>query len=199
MKLCFYSLYLNISSVLVNDDLFLIPYHSLRIFVNKMFNKSYILLFFVLEIIVIISADESKTISVNIKSGIINGKTETFDGKEVNQFLGIPYAEKPLGDLRFKKPLPIKQWSEPIEATNWPNPCLQNELYLYLEPNKNVSEDCLYLNIWSPDISESDSDLKAVMFWIHGGALVVGSASELYSGVVLSTKGDVVVVTINYR
>ena len=163
-----------------------------------MFNKSYILLFFVLEIIVIISADESKTISVNIKSGIINGKTETFDGKEVNQFLGIPYAEKPLEDLRFKKPLPIKQWSEPIEATNWPNPCLQNE-FIHLKPNKNSSEDCLYLNIWSPDISESDSDLKAVMFWIHGGALILGSGSGLYSGGVLSTKGDVVVVTINYR
>jgi carboxylesterase type B len=117
----------------------------------------------------------------------------------VNVFLGIPYAEPPIGDLRFKRPLPVKQWSDPINAVNWPNSCPQIELITPFLWNKNFSEDCLYLNIWSPLISGSD-ELKPVMFWIHGGALLLGSSvQQHYSGEVLSTKGDVVVVSINYR
>jgi carboxylesterase type B len=61
----------------------------------------------------------------------------------------------------------------------------------------NMSEDCLYLNIWSPKI---DSQLKPVMFWIHGGGFISGTASlELFNGEVMASRGDVVVVTINYR
>jgi len=162
-----------------------------------MLNKSFILVLFLLEIIINIKANE---ISVEIKNGRINGKKETIDGKDLNIFLGIPYAEPPIGDLRFKKPLPVKQWSQPINAYNWPNPCFQRELLPQFARNRNYSEDCLYLNIWSPLTSGSNDDLKPVMFWIHGGALLIGSSSEnIYSGETLSTKGDVVVVSINYR
>jgi para-nitrobenzyl esterase len=60
-----------------------------------------------------------------------------------------------------------------------------------------MSEDCLYLNIWSPKIG---TQLKPVMFWIHGGALFGGTASfELFNAEILASRGDVVVVTINYR
>lgn len=65
--------------------------------------------------------------------------------------------------------------------------------------NKNVSEDCLYLNVWSPVNSNGDAP-KAVMVWIHGGGLLVGSPSEYsYHGDMLSARGDVVVVSMSYR
>jgi carboxylesterase type B len=163
--------------------------------------KSFILSIFLLEIISVIKSEEnnSNSISVTIKNGKINGKTENFDDKEVNVFLGIPYAEPPIGDLRFKKPLPVKEWSEPIDATKWSSPCQQTQRHKGFL-NDNFSEDCLHLNIWSPLISDSSDELKPVIFYIHGGALLYGSSNqEFHNPIVLSVKGDVVVVTINYR
>ncbi len=167
-----------------------------------MFVKSFLLILFLLETIVIIKSNESENnaISVTIKNVKINGRKEKIDGKDVNVFLGIPYAEPPTGELRFKKPLPVKQSAQIIDATEWPNPCFQIPMLPQNFNNKNFSEDCLYLNIWSPLISDTSDELKPVMFWIHGGALLIGSSVEYYfNGEVLSTKGDVVVVTINYR
>jgi len=163
--------------------------------------KSFILAIFLFEIICVIKTEEndSNSISVTIKNGKINGKTDTFDGKEVNVFLGVRYAEPPIGDLRFKKPLPVKEWSEPIEATKWSSPCQQTQRHKGFL-NNNFSEDCLHLNIWSPLISDSSDELKAVIFYIHGGVLLYGSSNEeFHNPIVLSVKGDVVVVTINYR
>lgn len=150
-------------------------------------------------------------VNVRVKNGQIIGKRESQFGKELNVFLGIPYAEPPLGNLRFKRPVPVKEWSEPIESFEWPNPCFQktfvhnfNRTNRFKQNEKlaDISEDCLYLNIWSPvDVRNVDeNNLKAVMFWIHGGALYFGSSIEYqYNGEVLAAKGDVVVVTINYR
>jgi carboxylesterase type B len=164
--------------------------------------KNFLLILFLVETIVIIKSNESENnaISVTIKNVKINGRKEKINGKEVNVFLGIPYAEPPIGDLRFKKPLPVKQSAQNINAIDWPNPCSQIPKWPQNYRNKNFSEDCLYLNIWSPLISDTSDELKPVMFWIHGGALLYGTSVEYYySGEVLSTKGDVVVVTINYR
>jgi carboxylesterase type B len=136
-------------------------------------------------------------ITVTIKSKQFNGLKKTIDGNEIDYFLGIPYAEPPIGKLRFKKPQPFN-YENAINATKWPNVCFQagnieNGLYT----NTNMSEDCLYLNIWSPKI---ETELKPVMFWIHGGGLVFGSSSyDLYNPEILASRGDVVVVTFNYR
>ncbi|CAG2115452.1 unnamed protein product, partial [Medioppia subpectinata] len=115
-------------------------------------------------------------------------------------FLGIPYAEPPVGDLRFKKPMPVREaWPKPVGATKWPKACIHAKLHNYYL-NADMSEDCLYLNVWSPALPESNTTLKPVMFWIHGGGVLFGSAVEKwYSGHVLSAMGDVVVVTFNYR
>jgi carboxylesterase type B len=161
-----------------------------------MFNKFIVNLILVLSVTII----ESNIISVTTKNGIINGIRKTFDGKEFDRFLSIPYAEPPIGDLRFKRPVSAKKWSKPIDASKWPNPCHQHKDFgaLFFH-NKNFSEDCLYLNIWSP-VSNPTIKSKAVLFWIHGGAFQFGSSAERYTGgEVLSTRGDVVVVTINYR
>jgi cholinesterase len=141
-------------------------------------------------------------VSVTVKNGRINGRQQVVDGKRVNVFLGIPYAEPPIGNLRFRKALPVKQWSEPIEANRWGNPCVQVLAFDTFIENKNFSEDCLYLNVWSPIGNEkiSDQNLKAVMFCIHAGGYYSGASNEYYyNGEMLSTKGDVVVISINYR
>ncbi|CAG2174293.1 unnamed protein product [Oppiella nova] len=139
------------------------------------------------------------TIAVRLKSGSINGKRMTFDGKSLSVFLGIPYAKPPVNELRFQKPQPIQHIPDPYDATQWPKACIHQKLHEnYLNPE--MSEDCLYLNIWSPSEPKPTGALKPVMFWIHGGAMQFGSSVEKwYSGQALAAMGDVVVVTINYR
>ncbi|CAG2112292.1 unnamed protein product [Medioppia subpectinata] len=149
------------------------------------------------------NTDNDQTVSVRIKNGIINGLRETtVDGRELNVYRGIPYAEPPVGDLRFRKPLPRNQWSEPLNAFNYSKACYQSIGFVKSQQNwsdDDFGEDCLYLNIWSP-VTADDESPKAVMFWIHGGALMVGSAHENhYEGHVLSGLGDVVFVSVNYR
>ena len=76
----------------------------------------------------------------------------------VNAWLGIPFAEKPIGDLRFKRPVPVKNWQETLNATKLPNSCYQVDDMVIpnfegvqiWNSNTEVSEDCLYLNIWAP-------------------------------------------------
>jgi len=129
----------------------------------------------------------------------IDGKVVNVFDKRVKQFLGIPYAEPPIGKFRFKRTTAIKKSSEPIDATKWPNPCLQVPISADIHLNKNFSEDCLYLNVWSP-VFDPDKELRPVLFWIHGGAFRFGSSSEKwYIGDILSIKGDVIVVTVNFR
>ncbi|XP_069848597.1 cocaine esterase-like isoform X2 [Dipodomys merriami] len=124
----------------------------------------------------------------------------------VHTFLGIPFAKPPVGPLRFAPPEPPEPWSGMRDATSYPAMCLQNadtmrELAVTLLnltlPHTPVSEDCLYLNIYSPAHAHEGSNLP-VMVWIHSGALVMGMAS-LYDGSTLAATEDVMVVTIQYR
>lgn len=159
---------------------------------------------FLISVFVIITLNSAKSddsVEVRIENGLIRGKRLWFAGREYNQFLGIPYAEPPVETLRFKKPVPPKEKITLLEAYEWPDSCVHNR-YSSVDHyfSDRMSEDCLYLNIWSPIAPESTDSLKPVMFFIHGGGLDFGSSSEdTYSGHVLATKGEVVVVTINYR
>ena len=138
-------------------------------------------------------------VSVRLKNGDVLGRVDSSTG--LTTFLGIPYAQPPIGWLRFRKPFPVEPWSQPKQALEWPRPCYQHHPFPNTFKNQEWSEDCLYLNIWSPhDVKKTEDELRPVMFWIHGGALIVGSsAEEWYNGAVLALEGDVVVVTINYR
>jgi para-nitrobenzyl esterase len=134
------------------------------------------------------------------------------DGSAEAVFLGIPYAAPPIGDLRWRSPEPITPRQGVQPATEFAPACIQgtneNSFLSYIartlgqDPTQvpvlsSVSEDCLYLNVWTPNLG--GEDLAPVMVWFHGGANVAGSASEpLYHGANLARKG-VVVVTINYR
>ncbi|XP_012868196.1 PREDICTED: pyrethroid hydrolase Ces2e-like isoform X1 [Dipodomys ordii] len=122
----------------------------------------------------------------------------------VHTFLGIPFAKPPVGPLRFAPPEHPEPWSGVRDATSYPAMCLQNaDLMNSLKTGKltippiAMSEDCLYLNIYSPASAQEDSNLP-VMVWIHGGGLIVGLASW-YDGSRLAAIENVVVVTIQYR
>uniref|UniRef100_A0ACB8EAP0 Uncharacterized protein n=1 Tax=Sphaerodactylus townsendi TaxID=933632 RepID=A0ACB8EAP0_9SAUR len=127
--------------------------------------------------------------------------------RDVDVFLGIPYAKPPVGNLRFAPPVQADPWSGQRDATSYPPMCLQDpELGQGLSDafttrkekvQLTVSEDCLYLNIYT--VAHSDTKPKLpVMVWIHGGGLLVGAAST-YDGAALAASEDVVVVAIQYR
>nr|XP_003218004.1 PREDICTED: acetylcholinesterase [Anolis carolinensis] len=140
---------------------------------------------------------------VNTSSGPINGKALTIGSGSVRAYLGIPYAEPPLGKLRFQKPLPHKPWSQIFEATNFGNACLQSVLSQTPEeklwnPNRPLSEDCLFLNIWVPHPQPSVP--IPILVWIHGGGFVAGTSSlDLYNGASLAATENVIVASMNYR
>lgn len=135
---------------------------------------------------------------------------ESSTGRLLNQFLGIPYAQPPIESLRFRKPLPWQPKEgqvREIVATKWASRCFQVAIPFlegkpdpYLQDNSpQFSEDCLYLNVWTPVVT-ANTKLRPVLVWIHGGGLIYGSSSfELYNGETLASKADAVIVSINYR
>ncbi|CRZ16132.1 carboxylesterase/lipase family protein [Mycolicibacterium neworleansense] len=109
-------------------------------------------------------------------------------------FAGIPYGAAPVGPMRFAAPAPAPAWPGERDATR-PGPrCIQDP---DADPERgaNTAEDCLSLNVWTPPVS---GELRPVMVWIHGGAFVGGS-SGIYDAARLAARGDIIVVTINYR
>ncbi|XP_051025090.1 carboxylesterase 1E [Acomys russatus] len=141
--------------------------------------------------------------------GKVLGKYVTLEGfpQPVAVFLGVPFAKPPLGSLRFAPPQPAEPWSFVKNATSYPPMCSQDpvtgQIVNDLLTNRKetislrVSEDCLYLNIYTPADLTKSSRLP-VMVWIHGGGLVLGGAST-YDGLALSIHENVVVVVIQYR
>lgn len=140
---------------------------------------------------------------VTTKLGTILGTVREVDvfGQQMktNRYFGIPYGEPPVGELRFKKPVPKKSLHSPFDATKHGKTCSQM-LTLPMPENKNISvgEDCLTLNVYVPVGRHGSQGNLAVMVWIHGGAFVSG-ASQPYVSDTLSVHGNVIVVTINYR
>ncbi|MEW8563416.1 MAG: carboxylesterase family protein, partial [Candidatus Thiodiazotropha sp.] len=136
--------------------------------------------------------------SVETRLGKIVGTTKEVDvfGKKmtVDKYHGIPYAEPPVGDLRFKKPVPKESLPSPFQATKHGSICYQINLFPGLD-NLTRSEDCLFLNIYAPS---KRKEPLAVMVWIHGGGFMCG-ASDLSISDTLASYGDVIIVTVNYR
>ena len=128
-----------------------------------------------------------------IDSGVIIG-TEQGD---IAAFLGIPYAAPPVGPLRFRPPQPVAPWKTPLATTAVSGYCSQARAGVAMG-----SEDCLYLNVWTrrPPDGKPVTGKRPVMVFIHGGGYQAGSGSyPYYGGRILAEKGDVVVVTLNYR
>ncbi len=114
----------------------------------------------------------------------------------INGYLGIPYAAPPVGNLRWKPPMPPEPWKESRRMNKFGPACPQSQSIL-IQKIEEMSEDCLSLNIWTPANSESES--LPVMMFLHGGAFARGRGSEpMYNKTHLVQKG-VVLVTVNYR
>ncbi len=133
---------------------------------------------------------------VRTASGLVEGRMSA-DGT-VRIFEGIPYAAPPVGNLRWKPPQPVPAWDGVREAAAFGDHCVQGNIYGDINfRDRGPSEDCLYLNVWTPAKS-ADANLP-VMVWIHGGGFAAGSASVgREDGEMLAKKG-VVVVSMNYR
>lgn len=114
-------------------------------------------------------------------------------GDGFRQFQGIPFAAPPVGELRWRSPRPPEPWTEPREATRPGNRCAQGGV----TGTPSTEEDCLYLNLTTPD-SARPGHLKPVMVWLHGGGLAGGDASEIDPHR-MAVSGDVVVVATNFR
>lgn len=149
------------------------------------------------------SASEDDTVVVT-SSGPVQGKRLTTSSGTVTAFLGIPYAEPPVGSLRFQKPHPHQPWNRILEATSFGNSCYQQsldpssyerELYSGSDSTLPLSEDCLFLNIWVPHPRPSAP--ASVLVWIHGGGFLSGSGSLDRS--FLAAAENIIVASMNYR
>jgi para-nitrobenzyl esterase len=131
---------------------------------------------------------------VDVTGGRIAGSI--VDG--LSEFKGIPFAAAPLGDLRWRAPQPVKPWAGIRQSTTFGPACMQNPTALSRQaPGISQSEDCLYLDIWSP--AKSSQERLPVMAWIYGGGFSGGMTSApLYDGANFARKG-VVFVSISYR
>jgi len=135
-----------------------------------------------------------------------SGPVQGLMGSGVQTYLGIPFAQAPVGALRWAAPQKMPPWSQVFQATAFGPSCTQSFDYYAANPENckgytrgkcyGYTEDCLSLNVWTPSTSGS----RAVMVWIHGGCYVSGSASDpQYNGSALAVQEDVVVVSIQYR
>jgi para-nitrobenzyl esterase len=133
---------------------------------------------------------------VQITQGQLEG-TKSADGK-IRGYLGVPFAAPPVGALRWKPPQPSPKWTGVKSATAFGSRCMQGRPYadmIFRDPA--ASEDCLYLNVWTPATSAGAK--LPVMVWIYGGGFAAGAASEpRQDGEALAHKG-VIVVSMNYR
>ncbi|XP_006825267.1 butyrylcholinesterase isoform X2 [Saccoglossus kowalevskii] len=141
---------------------------------------------------------------VNTRNGQLRGTRRDLFNGNVDSFLGIPYANPPVGELRFKVTEPyLRPWEGVRDATEFSNACSQVPVQsdfrgeTMWDVNAPISEDCLYLNVWSPFPTPSKA---AVMVWIPGGGLTSGASSvDLYDGATLADAEQVIVVSVNYR
>lgn len=139
---------------------------------------------------------------VRVEGGLVSGVSGS--DATVRVFKGIPYAAPPVGNMRWRDPQPAKAWEGVLKADHFGPSCMQgppqnfgpytSEFLIAPQP---ISEDCLYLNIWTA--ARSASERRPVFFWMHGGGLSAGSGSiPIYDGEALAKKG-IVFVNINYR
>ena len=128
---------------------------------------------------------------VKVEGGLLQGSVE--GGLTI--YRGIPYAAPPVGDLRWRAPQPAPKWQGVRDAKEFGRACIQTNAAISNLPAP--SEDCLFLNVWTP--AKSAKENLPVMYWIHGGGFTAGTPAEkTYDGEWLAQKG-VVVVSVGYR
>ncbi|XP_064471267.1 acetylcholinesterase-1-like isoform X2 [Ornithodoros turicata] len=140
--------------------------------------------------------------------GEVTGRQITQNGKTVNTYFGIPFAEPPIGQLRFRKPKPARPWTGVLNATSMSPGCVQTSFHLNDVVFVNMSdttEDCLTLNIWVPENSCSNGTVSCgermpVFVFIYGGAFQWGTSSlSIYDGTAFAARTGMIYVSFNYR
>ncbi|XP_072397494.1 juvenile hormone esterase-like isoform X2 [Diabrotica undecimpunctata] len=134
---------------------------------------------------------------VQIAEGKISGGTRTdFNGDKFHSFLCIPYGKAPVGDLRFKAPLPVEPWDGIKEVITEDKTGFQKNIFL---KEYTGQEDCLSLHVFTKKLPHEEDKLKPVMVYIHGGGFIMGShETTMYGPEYLMTE-DIVLVSITYR
>jgi len=137
---------------------------------------------------------EKKLPTVKTANGILQGTAVS----GISEFKGIPFAQPPVGDLRWKEPQPVKNWEGTRIADHFGPRAMQLPVYSDMKfRSDGVSEDCLYLNVWTP--AKSDKEGLPVLVYFYGGGFVAGDGSEFrYDGEAMARRG-IVAVTVNYR
>ncbi len=133
---------------------------------------------------------------VQTANGTVEGQGAQPSGVRI--FRGIPFAQPPIGDLRWREPQPVKNWKGVRQAKDFGPRCMQARIYDDMIFRSNgVNEDCLYLNVWTP--AKSNRERLPVLVYFYGGGFVSGDGSEpRYDGESMAAKG-IVVVTLSYR
>lgn len=160
---------------------------------------------------VLAEGGDNQSVTITMPVGSIKGKVISKGNVAVSVFKGVPYAEPPVGDLRWRPSEMVNRWVDVKKAYNEPPACLQpenpNRKSIFYRSKQYMDENCLFLNIWTPYLPVSSSKLSnknidaalPVMVWIHGGGFLAGSSSmSVFEGRRLAEKG-VVVVSLNYR
>jgi len=139
--------------------------------------------------------DSSKNNQVRTADGIVEGTTEPGG---IRAFKGIPFARPPVGPLRWKAPQPVIPWDTVLQATQFGPQPMQNRIYDDMVfRSRPKSEDCLYLNVWTP--AKSGQEKLPVLVYFYGGGFMAGDGSEpRYDGASMARKG-IVTLTVNYR
>ncbi|XP_059611145.1 juvenile hormone esterase-like [Phlebotomus argentipes] len=140
---------------------------------------------------------ESLKVSLSDGSQLIGRYLSSHSGRGIRAFLGIPYAEAPLGNLRFRDPVPKSPWTETLYADQEANACLGVE-YLFGVTESVGNEDCLYLNVYAPQNPQSKDPLP-VMVYFHGGGYQSGNGGKIFYGPDYLLDHDVILVSGNYR
>ena len=164
---------------------------------------------------------EDPSLVVSTRCGRVRGRRSYIPSlrRDVDEFLGIPFAQPPIGDLRFRHPLPVRPWRGVRNTTALPASCYQKpdtqfgDFYgstMWNSPTP-VSEDCLYVNVYVPrrpggrgQPADSAGTARrrrkrklAVMVWVYGGGFYSGTATlDVYDGKILAALGQVIVVSV---
>lgn len=161
--------------------------------------KHFLLLLLLLVSISIPALSQNKKTSKGPKVTISNGELEgILLPSGIKNYRGIPYAKPPMGNLRWKEPQPVENWKEILKADTFGNRPMQMPVFADMNfRSATVSEDCLYLNVWTP--AKNAKEKLPVLVYFYGGGYIAGDGSEYrYDGESLAEKG-IVTVTLNYR
>jgi len=141
---------------------------------------------------------QEKNDTIFVRTHTENGVIEGFERAGVKIFRGIPYAQPPVGELRWREPQPVKDWKGVKKTIHFGPRAMQLPVFGDMRFRSNgMSEDCLYLNVWTP--SKNNREKLPVLVYFYGGGFIAGDGSEYrYDGESMARHG-IVMVTINYR